>query len=70
MTNVIFGFETSPNTNPKRESGGTWHIMSPRLQKWRSHPPCPLPNSAHDTQAGKDRQCTPPTDTVQKSVKS
>jgi len=39
VTNVTFSFETSPNTNPTRKSGGTWHIMSPRLKKWKGHVP-------------------------------
>jgi len=47
VTNVTFSFETSLNTNPTRKSGGTWHIMSPRLKKWWTRPPCPPPNCAH-----------------------
>jgi len=36
VTNVTFSFETSPNTNPTRKSGGTgtWHIMPPPV--WKS----------------------------------
>jgi len=37
VTNITFSFETSPNRNHTRKSGGTWHIMSPRLKKWRGH---------------------------------
>ena len=38
VTNIIFIFETSPNTKPKdNKVGGTWHIMSPRLKKWGRH---------------------------------
>jgi len=34
VKNVTFRFETSPNTNPTRKRGGTWHIMSPSLKNW------------------------------------
>jgi len=31
----------------REKSGGTWHIMSHRLKKWGTRPPCPPPNCAH-----------------------
>ena len=38
VTNIIFIFETPPNTKPKeKEVGGTWHIMSPSSEKVGGH---------------------------------
>jgi len=31
----------------REKSGVTWHIMSPRIKKWGTRPPCPPPNCAH-----------------------
>jgi len=49
VTNVIFIFETSPNTNLKDEKvWRTWHIISPAV--WKSgerRPSCPPTNCAH-----------------------
>jgi len=47
VTNVTFSFETSPNTNPTRKSGGHGMLCPPRLKKWGARPPCPPPNYAH-----------------------
>jgi len=35
VTNLTFGFETSPNTitNPMRKMWGAWHIISPPSEK-------------------------------------
>jgi len=39
VTNVIFGFETSPNTNPKRKKWGGMAYYVPGLKKWGGHVP-------------------------------
>jgi len=40
VTNVIFSFETSPNTNPKRKMWeGHVTLCLPRLKKWGGHVP-------------------------------
>jgi len=40
VTNVTFGFETSPNTNPKRKNwGDTAYYVPPRLKKWADTSP-------------------------------
>jgi len=48
VTNVIFGFEISPNTYPKRKKWGDTAYYVPLV--WKSgetRPPCPPPNCAH-----------------------
>jgi len=48
VTNVIFGFETSPNTNPKRKKWGDMaHNVPPSKNVGGTRPPCPPPNCAH-----------------------
>ena len=49
VTNVIFGFETSTNTNPKRKKWvGHGILCPPRQKSGGRRPPCPPPNCAHD----------------------